>query len=87
MYGPLGSGKSSCVKQLAARLNYPVFEVTGHGRLEYGDLVGHFTVQNGNMTFEYGPLALAMRYGGILLLNEIDLTAPEVVAGLNSILD
>ena len=87
VYGPLGSGKSSCIKQVAARLNYPVFEVTGHGRLEYGDLVGHFTVQNGNMTFEYGPLVLAMRYGGILLLNEIDLTAPEVAAGLNSILD
>ena len=87
VYGPLGSGKSSCVKQLAARLNYPVFEVTGHGRLEFADLVGHFTVQQGNMTFDYGPLALAMRYGGLLLLNEIDLTAPEVAAGLNSILD
>ena len=87
VYGPLGSGKSSCIKQLAARLNYPVFEVTGHGRLEFADLVGHFTVQKGNMTFEYGPLALAMRYGGLFLLNEIDLTAPEVAAGLNSILD
>ena len=87
VYGPLGSGKSSCIKQVAARLNYPVFEVTGHGRLEFADLVGHFTVQQGNMTFEYGPLSLAMRYGGLLLLNEIDLTAPEVAAGLNSILD
>ena len=87
VYGSLGSGKSSCIKQLAARLNYPVFEVTGHGRLEFADLVGHFTVQKGNMSFEYGPLALAMRYGGILLLNEIDLTPPEVAAGLNSILD
>ena len=39
------------------------------------------------MTYEYGPLALAMRYGGLLLLNEIDLTPPEVAAGLNGILD
>ena len=87
VYGPLGSGKSSTIKQLAARLNYPVFEVTGHGRLEFSDLVGHLTVNQGNMTYEYGPLALAMRYGGLLLLNEIDLTAPEVAAGLNSVLD
>ena len=39
------------------------------------------------MTFEYGPLALAMRYGAIILLNEIDLTSPEIAAGLNSVLD
>lgn len=87
VFGPTGCGKTSCIKQLAARLNYPVFEVTGHGRLEYGDMVGHLTVQNGNMAFEYGPLSLAMRYGGLFLLNEIDLTSPEVAAGLNSILD
>ena len=87
LFGPTGCGKTSCIKQLAARLNYPVFEVTGHGRLEFADLIGHLTVKNGNMTFEYGPLALAMRYGALLLLNEIDLTSPEIAAGLNSVLD
>ena len=87
VFGPTGCGKTSCIKQLAARLNYPVFEVTGHGRLEFADLVGHLSVKEGNMVFEYGPLALAMCYGGLFLLNEIDLTSPEVAAGLNGILD
>ena len=87
VFGPSGCGKTSCIKQLAARLNYPVFEVTGHGRLEFADLIGHLTVRDGNMAFEYGPLALAMRYGGIFLANEIDITPPEVVAGLHGILD
>lgn len=87
VFGPTGCGKTSCIKQLAARLNYPVFEVTGHGRLEFVDLAGHLAVKDGNMVFEYGPLALAMRHGAILLLNEIDLTSPEVTAGLNSVLD
>lgn len=87
VFGPSGCAKTSTIKQLAARLNYPVFEVTAHGRLEFADLAGHLTVQNSNMTYEYGPLALAMRYGGLFLLNEIDLTSPEVAAGLNSVLD
>ncbi len=87
IFGPSGCGKTSCVKQLAARLNYPLFEVTGHGRLEFADLTGHLTVHEGGMSYEYGPLALAMRYGGICLVNELDMASPEVAAGLHGILD
>ncbi len=87
VFGPTGSGKTSLVKELAARLNYPVFEVTGHARLEFPDLAGHLTVEQGQMKFQYGPLSLAMKYGGLFLLNEIDLLDPATAAGLNSILD
>lgn len=87
VFGPSGSGKTSCIKQLACRLNYPVFEITGHGRLEFADLAGHLSVSKGNMIYEYGPLALAMRYGGLFLFNEIDLTSPEIAAGLHGVLD
>ena len=85
--GVSGAGKSSCICQLVAKLNYPVFEVTGHNRLEFQDLAGHHTVQDGNMKFEYGPLALAMKYGGLFLLNELDLLEPSTATGLNGILD
>jgi cobaltochelatase CobS len=87
VFGPTGAGKSSCLKQLAARLNYPVFEVTGHSRLEFPELIGHLAVHKGTMVFEYGPLALAMKYGGFFLLNELDLLEPSTAAGLNGILD
>ena len=87
VFGPTGSGKTSLIKQLAARLNYPVYEVTGHGRLEFADLVGHLSLRDGSMEFEYGPLSRAMRHGGIFLLNELDLLEPSTAAGLNSILD
>lgn len=87
VFGPTGSGKTSLIKELAARLHYPVFEVTGHGRLEFADLVGHLAIRNGSMEYAYGPLTLAMRHGGLFLLNEIDLISPDVAAGCNGVLD
>ncbi|MBR2772977.1 MAG: AAA family ATPase, partial [Bacteroidales bacterium] len=45
VFGPTGSGKTSCIKQLAARLNYPVFECNASERLEFSDLVGHQTIR------------------------------------------
>jgi cobaltochelatase CobS len=87
VFGPAGSGKTSLVKELASKLNYPVFEVTGHSRLEFPELSGHLTVKDGQMSYQFGPLALAMKYGGLFLLNEIDLLDPSTSAGLNSILD
>lgn len=87
LFGPTGCGKTSCVKQVVRALNYPVYEVTGHNRLEFPEMVGHHTVQQGSMRYEYGPLARAMRHGGLFLLNEIDLLDPSTAAGLNSVLD
>jgi len=87
IYGPSGCGKSSQIRQIAARLNFPVFEATGHDRLEFPDLVGHLSVQNGNMEFQDGPLTMAMKQGGIFLFNEADLCSPSTLAGLNTILD
>ena len=87
IFGPTGCGKSSLVRQIAARLNYSVYESTGHDRLEYPELVGHLSVNKGSMHFEDGPLTLAMKNGGIFLLNEADLCSPATLAGLNTILD
>ncbi|WP_302456356.1 AAA family ATPase [Bilophila wadsworthia] len=52
LYGPTGCGKTTLIKQLAARLNYPTFEVTGHGRLEFADLCGHISLQKGSMVYD-----------------------------------
>lgn len=51
VYGPTGCGKTSVIKQLAAKLHYPVFEVTGHIRLEFPELIGHHVVRQGSMEF------------------------------------
>jgi cobaltochelatase CobS len=85
--GPTGSGKTSLVCQIAARLNYPVQQITCHGRLDFNDLVGQFMMSNGSMTFVHGPLSVALRDGHILILNEIDLMDPSELAGLNDIIE
>ena len=85
--GPAGCGKTQSVTQRASLLNYPVYEVTGHSRLETPELVGHYVLQGQATVWQDGPLTKAMRGGGIFLLNEVDLLDPSTAAGLNSVLD
>lgn len=85
--GPTGSGKSTLILQTAARLNVPVQRVTAHSRLETPELVGHYTVVNGSMSFVDGPLTVALREGHWFLLDEIDLLDPATAAGLNGIVE
>lgn len=85
--GPTGSGKSSFVKQVCGRLNWPVINITCHGRMEYYDLVGRTVLRDGNMSWVDGPLTMAMRHGYVLLLNESDCMDPGELLGLNGVLE
>lgn len=85
--GPTGCGKTSLLKQVFARLNIPVYEINANARMEFQDLVGMHSLRDGNTEFSHGPLSLAMRAGGVLLINEIDLLCEEAAASLNTILD
>lgn len=86
LYGPTGCGKSSMVRQFASLLNYPIFEVNGQADLQFDDLVGHPVLSKDGWSYQYGPLSLAMKYGAILLLNEIDICHPGVNSGLYDVL-
>lgn len=85
--GPTGSGKTSLVIQVAARLNWPAQSVTCHGRTELNALIGQFVLAQGETRFVLGPLAVAARDGHILILNEVDLMDPSELAGLNDIIE
>ena len=88
LFGPTGCGKTSCIEQVCARLRRGAISVTCYNRMEFVDLVGQYVVQeNGSMKFVYGPLALAMKYGLVLILNEVDLLDPGELAGLNGVLE
>lgn len=91
--GPTGSGKTSGVTEIASRLNWPVQQVTAHGRMELSDLIGYHALvsaapgETPSMQFQYGPLAKAMKHGHILLINEVDLADPGELSGLNDVLE
>lgn len=85
--GPTGSGKTSLITQIAARLNWPVQSVTCHGRLELQALIGQFVLINGSTQYVHGPLSVAVREGHLLILNESDLMDPSELAGLNDIIE
>lgn len=91
--GPTGSGKTSAVLETCARLNWPVSSLTLNARFEFAQLIGHFTFSANavgeapQMRFQYGPLAVAMRFGHVLVLNEVDLADAGELAGLNDVLE
>lgn len=83
--GNAGCGKTSLILQIASRLGWGVESVTLSNKCESLDLVGHSTLKNGELVFEYGALAKAMLYGEILLLNEIDMMSASDLSLLNDV--
>ena len=84
--GPSGAGKSSIIREICARLNLPMQHMVGHNRLEFPEMVSQIHLVNGQTRVLLGPLAKAMKYGHVFLLDEIDLIDPSTNAALNEVL-
>lgn len=91
VYGPAGCGKTSGLKQIASRINYPVYEVTGYDSMQPVDLEGcqSLSAKDGVTVTQWlmGPLAKSMREGGLFIFNEMDMASPSSLVALNTILD
>lgn len=93
LFGPTGSGKTSLVEEVAARLGWPVFSVTLNERMELTDLRGSWVYEQSGegstpvMRFLSGPALKAFAEGGILLMNEVDVASPGILSGLNDLIE
>lgn len=88
LFGPTGSGKSSALMQICARIGIPVWRVTGHARLESAEIFGHYVNgENGQTVFMDGPATEAAKYGGLLIIDEADRTDPAMFVGNNGLLE
>jgi len=87
--GPTGSGKSSLVEQVAARLGQPLYTVPCHGQADTVDLFGRYVVRNGSMEWADGPLLAGIKdpAGAWVLLEEYDTLPPGVFVSLNALLE
>ncbi|MCY4219686.1 MAG: CbbQ/NirQ/NorQ/GpvN family protein [Gammaproteobacteria bacterium] len=69
--GPTGCGKTRFMEYMAWRLKRPLITVSCHDDLTAADLVGRFLIVGGETRWSDGPLARAVRAGGICYLDEI----------------
>ncbi len=69
--GPTGCGKTRFMEYMAWRLERPLITVSCHDDLTAADLVGRFIITGGETVWVDGPLARAVRHGGICYLDEV----------------
>lgn len=69
--GPTGCGKTRFMEYMAWRLKRPLITVSCHDDLTAADLIGRYLITNNETVWVDGPLAQAVRCGGICYLDEI----------------
>lgn len=69
--GPTGCGKTRFMEYMAWRLERPLITVSCHDDLTASDLVGRYLITNSETVWVDGPLARAVRCGGICYLDEV----------------
>lgn len=91
LHGHTGSGKTTLIEQIAARLNWPVVRLNLHGEITQMDLLGREVLRNkgGTTVSEYvdGPVPQAMAGPNILLLDEVDYIRANVSYALQRALE
>jgi len=69
--GPTGCGKTRFMEYMAWRLKRPLITVSCHDDLTAADLVGRYLITASETVWMDGPLARAVRCGGICYLDEV----------------
>lgn len=80
--GESGVGKSSVVQEFCARIGQPFIRFNGRGDLESSALFGQPTVDGDGLRWVDGPLTEGVKYGAMVLLDEVSAITPEIMMGL-----
>ena len=77
--GLSGNGKTLMVEQICAKLKRECYRVNITKQTDEDDLLGGFRLINGNTVWQDGPVVSAMKAGGVLLLDEVDLASHNIM--------
>lgn len=80
LWGYHGTGKTSVIKQICARTKRPFIRKQHTINMQESDVLGQWTVKDGNTVFQLGPLAMAMIHGWVYCADEYDFAMPSVLA-------
>ena len=85
--GPKGTGKTSLVREFAAKKNAKLESINFSLRTRESHLVGSKTLENGSIGFDEGILVKSMKEGSMLYLDEINAAEADVLLRLDEALD
>ena len=77
--GLSGNGKTMMVEQVCAQLKREFFRVNITVETDEDDLLGSYRLIDGETVWFDGPVIQAMKQGGVLLLDEIDLASNKIM--------
>lgn len=86
LVGDKGTGKSSFIQQVMARMNLPLLAINGGPSLDEVDLLGCKTIKDVNVAYVDGILSYAFRKGVPVLIDELCTLKPGVLVAINDIL-
>jgi len=67
------------IEQACAKLKREMFRVNITIETDEDDLLGHYTLKNGETVWQDGPVIQAMERGALLLLDEVDLASNKIL--------
>ena len=85
--GPKGTGKTTLVREFAAKKGVKLESVNFSLRTRESHLVGSKSLENGSIGFDERILVKSMREGGMLYLDEINAAEADVLLRLDEALD
>jgi len=77
--GLSGNGKTTMVEQVCAKLKRECYRVNIINTTDEDDLFGGLRLVNGDTVWQDGAVITAMRRGGVLLLDEVDLGSDKLL--------